>query len=234
MKDENFYKDTMEQIVISEEAFRAVRNVEVAGRKRGCMLKYVAVAASVVVALFVSSNALTYAMTGSTLVEIIPEADEKISGKVPLKESNIVVSGNVNQSKEEIVSTEEPEIGIPRVVDFYIDENGLHTYVIDLDGQIQTASIRVDGNLDHSSVIVYSSYGRAGIICLEGSLESQDEKIILSCSDQYIDITEDFADGVATGSWYESSGWLKGMTFEYTVTGSMEEYKVDIHLVGAE
>ncbi|MBO5098258.1 MAG: hypothetical protein J6B96_08105, partial [Agathobacter sp.] len=69
MKNRDFYKETMEQIVLSEETFRAVRNVEVNSKKKKSILKYVAVVASVAVALFISSNALVYAMTGETLME---------------------------------------------------------------------------------------------------------------------------------------------------------------------
>ena len=234
MKNKDFYKKTMEQIVLSEETFRAVRNVEVNTKKRKAILKYVAVAASVALVLFISSNALVYAMTGETLMEMVPEVIEQIKNAGKLKPTDAVVGGNAGQSKEDIISTEEPQVGVPRVVDFYIDENGLHTYVIDLDGHIQKAAIRVDGVLEHSSVVVYSTYGRAGIICLEGTLSEKDDKILLYLADDPFDITEDFKDGVATGSWYESSGWLRGMTFEYTVTGSLEEYTVSVRLVVEE
>ncbi|MBE5888185.1 MAG: hypothetical protein E7283_05035 [Lachnospiraceae bacterium] len=234
MKNRDFYKETMEQIVLSEETFRAVRNVEVNSKKKKSILKYVAVVASVAVALFISSNALVYAMTGETLMEMVPDVIEQIKNAGKLKPTDVVVGGNAGQSKEDIISTEEPQVGVPRVVDFYIDENGLHTYVIDLDGHIQKAAIRVDGVLEHSSVIVYSTYGRAGIICFEGSLSEKDDRILLCLADEIFDITEDFKDGVATGSWHETSGWFRGMTFEYTVTGTLEEYTVAVRLVVPE
>lgn len=234
MKNKDFYKETMEQIVMSEETFRAVCNVETNAKKQKSVLKYVAVAASLAVALFVSSNALVYAMTGETWMEMVPEVIEQIKNATKLKPTDIVVGGNAGQSKEDIISTEEPQVGVPRVVDFYIDENGLHTYVIELDGHIQKAAIRIDGVLEHSSVVVYSSYGQAGIICFEGTLSEKDEKILLYLTDEPFDITEDFADGVATGTWYKSYGWLRGMTFEYTVTGSLEDYTVDVRLVCEE
>ena len=234
MKNKDFYKETLEQIVLSEETFRAVRNVEVNTKNRKSVLKYVAVVASVAVALFISSNALVYAMTGETLMEMVPEVIEQLKNAGKLKPTDVVVGGNAGQSKEDIISTEETQVGVPRVVDFYIDENGLHTYVIDLDGHIQKASIRVDGVLEHSSVVVYSSYGRAGIICFEGTLSEKDDRILLYLTDEPFDITEDFKDGAATGRWTGRYGIEKGMTFEYTVTGSLEEYTVSVRLIVEE
>ena len=51
----------------------------------------------------------------------------------------------------------------------------------------------------------------------------ENERIYLVIGDSKIDITEDFADGECSGTFE-----FKGVTFEYELSGTVDDYTVDV------
>ncbi len=75
-QNRSFYKETFEEIPVSEGLAERVGKISEADAKRrrngvGCVLRKVAIAVAVLVALFAGSNGIAYAMTGETWVEKI-------------------------------------------------------------------------------------------------------------------------------------------------------------------
>ena len=73
-QNRSFYKETFEEIPVSEGLAERVGKISEADAKRrrngvGSVLQKVAIAAAVLVALFAGSNGIAYAMTGETWVE---------------------------------------------------------------------------------------------------------------------------------------------------------------------
>ncbi len=59
----------------------------------------------------------------------------------------------------------------------------------------------------------------------------RDGRIYLNIEEE-IDITEDFADGVASGNFKDSmNGFYDNETFEYCVEGTLENYTVKVKWV---
>ncbi len=75
-QNRSFYKETFEEITVPEGLVEQVGSITDGNRKRqrtvvGSVMRKVAIAAAVLVALFAGSNGVAYAMTGETWVEKI-------------------------------------------------------------------------------------------------------------------------------------------------------------------
>lgn len=70
MNNKKLYKDTFDEITMSEEAFGKVRNMKIEGKKtkRKLCFRFATVLAALVV-VFALSNGIAYAATGSSLIE---------------------------------------------------------------------------------------------------------------------------------------------------------------------
>ena len=85
-----------------------------------------------------------------------------------------------------------------------------------------------DGDVIHGKIEAEEGADSLEIILPEGASEAaydEEGKNYLVIGDNFlkIDITEDFADGKCSGSFE----W-EGVTYQYEITGDMEEYDIDI------
>ena len=232
MSDKQLFKDTFGQIQMSEETLERVENQQVMKHKGG-FLKPLAVVAVLVVLLGLSGNSIVYAMTGESVVEVVQELYVSLTN--PLKEEDIYVNGNVEQEV-----TAKPA----KVLEHYMDEEGFYHYVIDADGRTIEGTMRVEGNPAHSSVIIFYRKIEGGTstggIVYEAELLEENGKAMLYidgiAEDKVFDITEDFADGEASGTFQDQcvAGSLDVETLTYAVKGSFEDYTVEIQWVSAE
>ncbi len=102
-------------------------------------------------------------------------------------------------------------------------ENGVVTQVVEVPNvsdemEVENVMIEItDNTVDESVADGYSSQE------IEPVLKSEAGKVYLVVADVSVDITEDFKDGSATGEIA-----YDGTNADYTVTGSMENYKIEL------
>lgn len=208
MSNHETFKETFEQIELSQLEFQKLKNVEEKRMKKRSF-KYVVTAASLAI-VFLVSNTICYAMTGNGIVdEVIQFLD--------LDKDDIRV--NNHEFCEELTST-------------YVGEDGM-TYYEFADGS--ATAIRID-NPAHTSVFEYRTSIEGGIaggvVWFVGTLYEQDGKIYLDLYGEPVDVTEDFSDGVITGSFTYTDKMEE--KFEYRVEGTLEDYTVDVWWVESE
>ena len=116
-----------------------------------------------------------------------------------------------------------------QVVDSYLGEDGLYHYEF-TDGS--SADICID-DPEHTSVFSFKQKIDGGtsysVIWFVGELKKSGDRLILDIVEP-IDITDDFADGVASGTFVYK--WKAGdveyeATFAYNVEGTFENYTFD-------
>jgi len=86
MNNKQWYQETFDQLVMSEESIRKVKNMEKKEKKRMRAGFRVAVTMAVLAAVFVVGNVAVYAATGDTLIE---KGIEKVSLFIDKKEVDI-------------------------------------------------------------------------------------------------------------------------------------------------
>lgn len=208
MSNRELFKETFEQIELSSNRIDEITNMKVTRTKRN-VIKYATAVAAAMVVVVLTGNVISYAMTGNSIVEEVVSRYKKLT-------------------KEEVrVNNDELS---DQVVDTYMGEDGLYYYEF-TDGS--SAGIRID-EPEHTSVFVLNEKieGRGSSYCLiwfVGELKERDGRIILDIAEP-IDITEDFADGVATGTFvykWNANGSNHEETFAYRVEGTLENYTFD-------
>lgn len=200
---ENF-KATFNQMRLSQTYIEELKNVENKKLGRG-IAKYASAIAAAFVIVFLSSNGICYAMTGNSVIEEVVNKYKKLT-------------------KEEVrVNNDIPS---DQVIDSYLGEDGLYHYEF-TDGS--SANICIE-DPEHTSVFSFKQKIDEGtsysVIWFVGELKKSEDRLILDIVEP-IDITEDFADGVASGTFEYK--WKTGdveyeATFAYKVEGTLENY----------
>ena len=211
MSNQEKFIETFEQVELSELAFQKMKDVE-GKRMKKTIWKYAAAAASLGI-VFLVSNTISYAMTGNSIID-------EVRRFLDVEKEHIRV--NNDEVCEELISS-------------YVGEDGL-TYYEYSDGS-KTGVLLDDPK--HSSVFDYKipieGGFTTGIIVFEGTLYEKDDRTYLELYGAPIDVTEDFADGVITGS-FVYTGIHNDMSenFEYRVEGTLVDYTVDVWWVESE
>lgn len=206
-QNKSFYKETFEEIPVPQGLAEKVGRITVGEEKRqrtgvGSVIRKVAIAAAVLVALFVGSNGIAYAMTGETWVE------------------KMILRRIINGTEYEI-EAEKREL-----------KNGETVYIGEAEIDLKDGEKFSIGGIDLKDgdifQIVEPSWEGIYIDVAEGSTEivSQNGRTYIWDGDTEVDITEDLEDdGIARGI-YEADGiWKKygvKKTDEY-VSCSVEE-----------
>lgn len=208
MSNHKIFKETFEQIELRSSRIEELKNIQIVKSKYST-LRYVAAVAVTFVMVMLTCNGICYAMTGNNVVEKV------INRYKELTEEEVRVNNDILSEQ---------------VVDSYLREDGLYHYEF-TDGS--SASIYIE-NPEHTSVFSLkqkiengSSYS---LICFVGELSDLNGRIILDIVGP-IDITEDFADGVASGTFeykWKTSSVEYQETFVYRVEGTLEKYTVDV------
>ncbi len=203
MNNKQWYKETFDQLVMSEESIRKVKkSMEKVERKRIRTGFRVAVTMAVLAVVFVVGNVAVYAATGDTLVE---KGIEKVSLFIDKKEVDI------------------------KKIEKHKDKNGNSHYKITLDDAEQKVTI-YDKNLEEEKMSAIADVdeddgeSRLAMQLISRELKKEGKKIYLVIADkQKIDITKDFSDGEAKGVFK-----LDGETYQYFVSGTVEKYDINI------
>ena len=192
MKEQEKYKQMMDEIHVSEATLRKVmdmdRNKKIANRRK--MMKRVGTIAAALLLCLGATNGISYAKTGHSLMAkvIFYINGEKVEKNVAFDESgNGSISFEVKESTKGECSVEVGDAA---------DENG--------------NSISSDVSSEEDEM-------------LKGTVISKNGKQFFKYGKKEVDITEDLADGKASGT-IESSG----EKYHYEVTGKDGNYSVSV------
>ncbi len=205
MSNHENFKATMEQVELSQFALQKMKDVE-GKRMKKPTWKYVVTAASLAL-FFLLSNTICYAMTGNSFID-------QVRLFLDIEKEHIMI--NNGTFSESLTNT-------------YVGEDGL-TYYEFSDGSITGISVRDPA---HTSIFDYKIPIEggfvSGIIEFVGTLYEEDGSIYLDLYGDPIDVTEDFVDGVITGSFiYTGLENEMSESFEYRVEGTLKDYTVDV------
>ena len=241
MSNHEKFKETFEQISMSEDKLQDIENLEIRTQKR-------AVRKPVIVFAFACMCILVI-LLGKTE----PDSDtgyQIVTGKITYYAAEGTVDGESRQElmedgkerfvlKKEHVMVNNDKLS-DVVTDAYVDENGLTCYEMS-DGSVSGMVIEEP---EHTSIFIYEiryeeGGGQGGIVAFCGNLRKINDRIYLyfTSYEEGIDITEDFSDGVAVGKMKWSTGTLEKRleeTFEYRVEGTLEDYTVDVWWIEGE
>ncbi|MBE5876977.1 MAG: hypothetical protein E7290_08850 [Lachnospiraceae bacterium] len=190
-RNKKYYQETFHEVHAPMSLTGKVMNMKKNenGKKDYSVVKRFAMTAAALAALFVGSNGVVYAATGSTWIENMIVYFNEAAYEVDV-EQTVDVDGNVHYS-----GTAQLEDG---PVAFFLTNESNDDVVdemhVDFVDPINAPEIIEAGE------VIYFTYG-----------------------DLAIDITEDVADGEATGSFEKD-----GTTYQYTVRGNSGEWDVQI------
>ncbi len=207
MNNNDYIRGAFDEIHAPDALLRKVKNMNKKEAKRNFNLRYAAAGIAAFAFFFMTSNGICYAATGDTWVgkAIVYINGEKQEENIEWKQEGDTLVGTVSYEVNDGDSIEIVEVenvdGSPVVEDVAID-------LTDDD----TAASGISGTVD----VTYSS-----TIQGELSVVEEGDKMYLVSGSSKIDITEDFADGEATGTI-----GMDGETMNYTVTGTPEEYEI--------
>ena len=211
MSNQEKFIETFKQVELSELVLQKMKDME-EKRMKKTIWKYAVAAASLAI-VFLVSNTIYYATIGDTIIDEVRQF-------LDLDKDNIRI--NNHEFCDELTST-------------YVGEDGM-TYYEFSDGS--KSGVRIEEPA-HTSVFEYRTEieggTSGGIIWFVGDLYEKDGKIYLKLYGAPIDVTEDFADGIITGSFvYTGIDNDMSENFEYRVEGTLKDYTVDVWWVESE
>lgn len=203
MKNKEYYQSTFDEVHVPEAVLGKVKGMKMEEKKiqKKSKLRYAAAIAAAFGLCIVASNGICYAATGNTWVEkvILHINGEAVEQDITWHQDGDLVYGEFEYETD----GEEPA-----VIEFYDAEASV------LDG---TGYGFIAGKASEDETMENSESD------FHTEILQENERIYLVIGDSKIDITEDFADGECSGSFE-----FKGVTFDYEVTGTVDEYSVNV------
>ncbi|MBQ7777211.1 MAG: hypothetical protein IJ379_14935 [Lachnospiraceae bacterium] len=207
------YNATFAEIHAPEALAGKVKNMAgLESKKVGVSLvKKLALTAAAFAALFVGSNGVAYAATGSTWIQPIlvrlngTEYQVDMEAQVE-EDGTITYSGVVGADMEKQVS-----------------EDGTVTYSGVVEEGDGPTAIMISGKSDEMGEVTYN------IDITTPEVVEEDGRIYFTDGDVKVDITEDLADGEATGT-YE----VNGVKNQYQVTGNGKSWDMNVWTLAVE
>ena len=178
-QDKSFYKETFEEIPVPEGLAEKVGRITEGDAKSrrngaGCVMRKVAIAAAILMALFAGSNGIAYAMTGETWVETIivrstiDGVDYEVEAEArELRNGETVYVGEIELEDGKKATflehdSEEPTMYLRLEEGVEICSYDGKTYILDGDLELDiTEDYEDDGHARGSYVVngVYKEYG---------------------------------------------------------------------------
>lgn len=204
MKNKESIKKVYDEIHAPDALFGKVMEMNKKESKIRNILKYSAGTAAALALTAIATNGICYAATGETWVS---KAIVYINGETSEQEITWHQNGDMVYGELEVPVTDEE--GTPVEVFSFESSSELpdEMYITADDNYVQ----------DDSTGTTYSQDA------FTAELKQKDGKIFLVTDGTSIDITEDFQDGKATGTFEYS-----GLTIKYTVTGSIEDCDIKL------
>ncbi len=200
MMDKENYTKMMDEIHVSEDVLRKVRDMNMStSNKKKSFLKTIGSIAAAAAFVFIASNGICYAATGETLVG---KAIVYINGEKSTEELVFVDDGNGNYSAEfstELDVTEGEEQSVVVATGVEKDE---------------------DGNLVPVELTPEEMDEKDGILLSE--VVEKDGRQYLKYAEGEIDVTDDLSDGKAEGDIRLETGEL----YHYMIISGDDGYEV--------
>lgn len=163
-------------------------------KKKNTVKKWLTAAAAMAFC-FVASNGICYAATGKTWVQ---KVTVYLDGQPCEQEVTFHQEGDVLIGELEVSDAENPVYAVLSTDNDISDDVGNSTeYITEMDVAMRTELVQENGRV---------------WLVINGDNASR------------VDITEDFADGSASGNY----AGFEGLSLRYTVTGTVEEYSVEL------
>lgn len=211
MKNRESMKHVYDEIHAPDALFRKVMEMDKKKTKVRNVVKYAMGTAAAFALAFVTSNGICYAATGETWIS---KAIVYINGQATEQEIEWHQEGDLLYSEIQVPVKEGDEAKV-EVFSFITDEEQpVEQIVIRSDGL--SAGGEVGMAEEDSNVMVSEDMFSAELLQEEG-------KVYLVTEEEKIDITEDFSDKEATGTFTYC-----GLTLKYTVLGTVEDCEIHI------
>lgn len=201
MRNSEYYKKAYDEVHAPAALLGKVMNMKKERKeiKKNTAKKWLTAAAALALC-FVASNGISYAATGETWVQ------------------KVTVYLNGEPYEQEVTFHQEGDMLIGEL-DLPDVEGGVHV-VYESEGDVNT-DVSFDVTYDTEECSDGADY------TMSTELVQENERVYLVINGDNagrVDITEDFADGSATGKY----GAFEGMTLYYTVTGTVEEHSIEL------
>ena len=212
------YQDTFDQIKLSDEGYRQIRNMEESTmihfdkqtKKRLGFRAAISLAALTVVLL--SANGIAYAATGNTLIEqVAGHVSVYVNGKL-CDEEKIPKFKDEDWNMNYQVSLDEGSDYSSKIT---MSEEA-KDYGISFENDVVTGTEDSDDNPASTSHESFKTSLKQSKDTVYLVIEGIDKKAV------QVDITQDYADGSAEGSVQ-----IKNAEYRYKVSGTVEEYTID-------
>lgn len=218
--NKQLYRDTFDQIKLSDQGYRQIRNREEntmihfdkERKKRMAFRGAVSLAALTVV--FLSANGIAYAATGSTLIEqVAGHVSVYINGK-PYDGAKVTKIQDKNGDTHYQVSVDEKTDHSTEII---MDESPKDDKVVIENGDASSAPEDIAGNSSSASQETPKTTVKQVDDIIYLIIEGISKKPV------QLDITKDYADGNAEGTVQ-----IENEEYRYGVRGTVEEYTVDL------
>lgn len=204
MKNKEYYQRTFDEVHVPEAVLRKVKGMKMEEKKirKKSKLRYAAAIAAAFGLCLVISNGICYAATGNTWVEtvILHINGEAVEHEITWRQEGDTVYG-----------------------EFQYETDGKEPAIVEFYGADGSASHSMEGTGDGSICGKTTDNAEASEAGFHTEVIQENDSIYLVIGDSKIDITEDFADGECSGTFE-----FKGVTFMYEVTGTADEYTIDV------
>lgn len=206
MKNRGSVKSLYDEIHAPDALFGKVMEMDKKQSKARNVIKYVMGTAAALVLAFVTSNGICYAATGETWVS---KAIVYINGEATEQELEWHQEGDLLYSTIEVPVEEGDEARVE-----------VYSFVTDSEQPVEQMMIMSDSTLEKAvDEGVITGTENAPL----AELLQEQGKVYLVTQEEKIDITEDFRDGEASGTFACGTLYLT-----YKVTGTVEEHEITV------
>lgn len=204
MKNRESIRHVYDEIHAPDAVFRKVMEMEKKKLNLRNVMKYAVGTAAALAITFVTSNGICYAATGETWIS---KAIVYINGEATQQEMTWHQNGDTLYGEVKVSAEDGEEVEVLAV------EN--------MDGEVKADEVFIQLEDGYTTSDVAEVSNSQEVFTAE--LKQEDGKIILVAGEEKIDITEDFQDGEATGTFE-----YMGITVKYIVMGSVEESEISL------
>lgn len=205
MNNKEKMKNVYAEIHASDALFRKVMEMNKKESKFRSVMKYAVTAVAGVAVMFAATNGVCYAATGESLAS-------RISFYINGEEQDVDVTWH--QDEEGVYGEFEATVEEGDDVYFEITDS--------LEGDVLPDGEQTDLTVNGTEAIE-GDYLLGEQSEINPVIEEADGKVYLKMEGVIADITEDFADGSASGILECATG-----TYNYTITGTVEEFSIQV------
>lgn len=239
MSNKEKFKETFGQIEISNEVLDEIEGFQLKSKRRNYVKPIVVVAVMCALVLLMGKFVWNFTegksnneLANGKIYYYAAEREEEKSIIYQIPKNEVVLKNEHMLVNNDKLSED--------VIAFYTDDEGFYCYEMK-DGNAWRMKVEKP---EHTSILGYRYKNdrggtSSGILGFDGELKEKDGRIYLcfDSTEKGRDITESFQDGTASGRIYWETEDIYDRikaTLEFQVSGTLENYTVDIWLVDEE